>query len=955
MRPRAHALAVALAATALLAPRAPRAAPVAALGPGTDRLDLDSHAEVLRDPTCALGVAEVAGPALEDRWAPQRRAGNPGFTADCVWMRVTLRNDAPEARIWALAWSYPLMESLDLYLPFGGGWREARGGLAVPAADRGFQHRGVLHATRMWMGAGESATVLVRLRTRASMLLGLEAWSPAALERFERRTMLVLGLNLGGLLVLALLNLYSFLALRDRSHLWFCLVLASFGAYQLAETGIAAAWLWPGAHHWIMVSPSLFASLSIATGIAFARGFLGIRTLAPRLDETGVILAIAAPAAGLAGFADLRLANLAVTLIAAASFVLMAVWAAVALRAGYRAARFFLAATGIFVLSGLAFVLTILGALPPSVLAMHGLHIGLTLAGVVFTFALADRVQLLNRRTRDELEAEVAERTRTLREAVDALRREASERQRAELARRETEERFRLAFETSPDAIILHRLDDGRIDTVNEGFTAITQWPGADARGRSLAELEVLGTEDRERLLGALAQDGQARDLELRLRRRDGAVRIGLVSSNVLVVDGEPMVLSVVRDVTAPRRAEAERARLETELRGAQKMEAIGRLAGGVAHDFNNLLTVVTTNVALAILDTPAGDPRRTLLAEIDEAAQRAASLTRQLLAFGRRQILNPRPIALAGLVREMERMLSRILGEDIELALDLDPELPAVHADPAQLEQVLVNLVVNARDAMPGGGRITVSTRVQEVGAGSGAAALPPGRYAVLAVRDTGAGMDAETLGHVFEPFFTTKAEGQGTGLGLSTVYGIARQHGGTVDVESRPGGGSTFRVWLPVTRGAPLAPSPAAVPPSPLPRGTERVLLAEDEAGVREATRAMLARLGYDVHAVASGAEAIEACERLGGVAVLVTDVGMPRMNGRELAATLQARWPGLKVLYLSGYPSDALQSEEIVGRGLHFLAKPWSPEALAHKIREILDGVPPGPDVPRSPPWT
>jgi two-component system cell cycle sensor histidine kinase/response regulator CckA len=221
--------------------------------------------------------------------------------------------------------------------------------------------------------------------------------------------------------------------------------------------------------------------------------------------------------------------------------------------------------------------------------------------------------------------------------------------------------------------------------------------------------------------------------------------------------------------------------------------------------------------------------------------------------------------------------------------------------------------------------------------------------------VRDTGAGMDAETLGHVFEPFFTTKAEGQGTGLGLSTVYGIARQHGGTVDVESRPGGGSTFRVWLPVTRGAPLAPSPPAVPPSPLPRGTERVLLAEDEAGVREATRAMLARLGYDVHAVASGAEAIEACERLGGVAVLVTDVGMPRMNGRELAATLQARWPGLKVLYLSGYPSDALQSEEIVGRGLHFLAKPWSPEALAHKIREILDGVPPGPDVPRSPPWT
>jgi PAS domain S-box-containing protein len=955
MRPRALVPLVPLVAALLLGPRPARAGEVAALGPGTDRLDLGPHADVLRDPSCALDVADVTAPALEDRWVPQARVGSLGFTADCVWVRVALRNASPEARIWALAWPYPLVEHLDLFLPLGGGWREARGGLAAPAGDRGFQHRGVLHATRLWMGAEETSTVLVRVRTRASVLLGLEAWSPAALERYERRTLLVLGLNLGGLLVLALLNFYSFLALRHRSYLWFCAVLASFAGYQLAETGIAAAWLWPGAHGWTMVAPALLASLSIATGVAFSRAFLGIRRLAPRLDEAGMLLAFAAPAAGLAGFASLRFANVAVAAAGAASFLLTAVWAATALRAGNRTARFFLAAVAIFSVAGLAFVLTVLGAIPPSVVTMNGLHIGLLLAGVVFTFALADRIQLLDRRRRDELEAEVAERTLTLRETVNALRREASERQRAELARRESEERFRLAFETSPDAILLHRLDDGRIDAVNEGFTAVTRWAAADARGRSLAELELLGAGDRERLLGALESGGQARDLEVQLRRRDGAVRTGLVSSNVLVVDGVPMVQSVVRDVTEPRRAEAERSRLEAELRGAQKMEAVGRLAGGVAHDFNNLLTVVTTNVALALLDTPAGDPRRALLAEIDEAAQRAASLTRQLLAFGRRQILDPRPIALAGLVRDMQRMLSRILGEDVTLTLDLDPELPAVLADAAQVEQVLVNLVVNARDAMPRGGRITVSTRVAEVGAAAPGPALAPGRYAVLSVQDTGAGMDAETLGHVFEPFFTTKAEGRGTGLGLSTVYGIARQHGGTVDVESRPGSGSTFRVWLPVAAAATPAPALPEVPPAPLLRGTERVLLAEDEPGVREATRALLARLGYEVHAVAGGAEAIEACERLGGAALLVTDVGMPRMNGRELAGVLQARWPGLKVLYLSGYPSDALQSEEIVGRGLHFLAKPWSPEALARKVREILDGRPAAGGVPRSPPWT
>jgi PAS domain S-box-containing protein len=870
-------------------------------------------------------------------------------------MRVTLRNDAPEARLWSLAWSYPLMERLDLFVPVGGGWRETRGGIGAPPGERGFQHRGTFHATRLWMGAGETATVVLRLQTRASMLLGLEAWSPPALERFERRTLLALGLTLGGLLALAALNLYSFLALRDRTYLWACLVLATFAGYQLAETGTAAAWLWPSASTWIMVSPALLASLAIAAGLAFARSFLGTRRLLPRLDEAGVLLAVTAPAAGLAGFASLRFSNLAVAVAGAAAFALMAAWAVGALRAGNRAARFLLAAVGLFSVAGIAFVLTVLGVLPPSVVTMNALYVGLLLFGLVFTFALADRVQILNRGARDELEAEVARRTRTLGEAVDALRREAAERRRAELARRETEERFRLAFETSPDAVILHRLEDGRVDAVNEGFTAMTRWEAREARGRTLAELEVLGPADRERLLGALAADGRARDLEVRLRRRDGEARVGLVSSNVLPVDGEPMVLSVVRDVTEARRAEAEREALEGELRAAQKMEAVGRLAGGVAHDFNNLLTVVTTNVALALLDTPAADPRRALLAEIDEAAQRAASLTRQLLAFGRRQVLNPRPVDLAALVGDTRRMLSRLLGEDVELELELDPALPPVHADPAQVEQVLVNLVVNARDAMPRGGRITVSSRLAEVPPGGAPGGLAPGRYGVLAVRDTGAGMDPETLGRVFEPFFTTKAEGQGTGLGLSTVYGIARQHGGRVEVESRPGTGSTFRVWLPVASGAPAAPEPAGGGVAPLPGGRERLLLAEDEPGVREATRALLSRLGYEVHAVSGGAEAIDACERLGGAALLVTDVGMPRMNGRELAAALQARWPGLRVLYLSGYPSDAFQSEEIVRRGLHFLAKPWTPDALARKVREILDAPPPTPFVPRSPPWT
>jgi len=938
--PRRRRLAASAALAAVLAAALPaHGGEVARLQPGTENVDLDPFAEVLVDPTCGMEIAEASSAAVSSRYLPLSRQSNLGFTAACVWLRVTLRNDAPEARSWALSWNYPLMEHLDLYLPSSTGWREVRGGLAVPPAERGVAHRGILHSTRLWLGAGEEETVHLRLRTRSSMLLGLDAWSPPALERFEHRLMLVLGLNLGALLVLALLNLYSFLALRDRSYLWFFLVLSSFGLYELAESGIAAAWLWPNSLAWTMISPALLASFCIATGILFARGFLDVRRLAPRLDEAGVLLALAAPAAGVTGFAHLRFANVAVSVIATAAFTVMLAWAATSLHHGYRAARYFLAATGLFAAFGLAFVLTILGLLPPSVVSMNGIHIGLSLAGVVFTFALADRVQILNRRTRGELEAEVAARTRSLEETVEALRLEAEERRRAETARTETEERFRLAFETSPDAITLHRLDDGRIEAANEGFTAITGWTEREARGRSLADLEVLGAEARRRLLAALAEDGRARDLELQLRHRDGAARTGLLSSNVLLVDGEPMVLSVVRDVTDQRRAEAERSRLEEELRRAQKMEAIGRLAGGVAHDFNNLLTVVSSNVALALLDTPADDPRRALLTEVEEAVQRAAGLTRQLLAFGRRQLLQTRPLSLDGLVGDMQKMLSRLLGEDVELSLDLTPDLPPVLADPAQVEQVLVNLVVNARDAMPRGGRITVATRIAEVPAAGASPERRPGRYAVLSVRDTGAGMDDDTLRHVFEPFFTTKPEGSGTGLGLSTVYGIARQHGGFVEVESRPSGGSTFRVWLPLTAGTALAPSAPTTSATTLPRGTETVLLAEDEPGVREATRAMLERLGYKVHAAASGAEAIETCERLGGVDVLVTDVGMPRMDGRELAAVLQARWPSLHVLFLSGYPSDAIAAHEILEDGLHFLAKPWTPEALARKLRQLL----------------
>jgi CheY-like chemotaxis protein len=380
----------------------------------------------------------------------------------------------------------------------------------------------------------------------------------------------------------------------------------------------------------------------------------------------------------------------------------------------------------------------------------------------------------------------------------------------------------------------------------------------------------------------------------------------------------------------------------DEQLRQAQKMEAIGRLAGGVAHDFNNLLTAIIGYGDLMLVSLREADPLRRDLVEIKKAATRAASLTQQLLAFSRKQVLEPRMLVLNDVVTGMDRMVRRLIGEDIDLVLDLDPALGAALADPGQVEQVLMNLVVNARDAMPRGGRLTVRTAnaSPEAAVPSMCGEAPAGPHVVLEVADAGSGIDAETLPHLFEPFFTTKEQGKGTGLGLSTVYGIVSQSGGAITVDSAPGQGTTFRVYLPRverSRGQPEPAGPAAAPT----RGSETVLVVEDEEMVRELTCRTLERNGYRALRAANGGEALLTCERLEGpIHLMVTDVVMPQMSGPELAARLRQVRGEMKVLYMSGYAGDALVPHGIGEWGSKFLPKPFTPDALIRKVREVLD---------------
>jgi PAS domain S-box-containing protein len=474
--------------------------------------------------------------------------------------------------------------------------------------------------------------------------------------------------------------------------------------------------------------------------------------------------------------------------------------------------------------------------------------------------------------------------------------------------------------------------DQGRFLRWNRNLERLTGYSAKQIA--AMGPLDFFVGEDRrtiEKSIQEAFEKGET-TAEVDLVSKDGTRTPYFFTGELVVLDGQRCIVGTAIDLV-------ERRRLETQLRQSQKMEAIGRLAGGVAHDFNNVLTVILSNSEMLAGGLGPEDPRRQELIEIRDAAHRAATLTRQLLAFSRKQVLKPRVLSLNAVVVTLEKMLRRLIGEDIELATVLQHDLWAVEADPGQLEQIIMNLAVNARDAMPEGGRLSIETGNAEVDDGFARKHFPmvPGRYVLLVVSDSGAGMDAETQRHIFEPFFTTKR--RGTGLGLSMVYGIVKQSGGYIWAYSNPGEGATFKVYFPCSDGK-HSDAEAARAPGLAPPGKETVLLAEDEDSVRRLARRVLEEGGYTVLEAREATEALTISEAWDGpIDLLLTDVVMPELNGRELAERLSVLRPGTQVLYISGYTDhDVLGG--IVGPGSNFLQKPFTPEALANKVREILD---------------
>ena len=514
-----------------------------------------------------------------------------------------------------------------------------------------------------------------------------------------------------------------------------------------------------------------------------------------------------------------------------------------------------------------------------------------------------------------------------------------TDRKQAEEALRRSEEYFRSLIENASDPIVV--LDAaGTVLYESPALEKMLGWRPEDRRGRS--GLELLPEEDRPEISKTarrlLQEPGRTELIETRALHRDGSWRnIEALAKSRANENGKITMVINVRDLTV-------RKDLEAQLSQAQKMEAIGRLAGGVAHDFNNLTTAILGYSELMLRRLGADDPLRRHVAEVTRAAERAAALTRQLLAFSRKQLLQPRVLDVAEVLEHSRGLLERLIGEDIELVTRGEPGVGRVRADPVQLDQVILNLAVNARDAMPRGGQLVLEAGNADLDEDYAHehVTVRPGRYVMLAVSDTGHGMDKETQQRIFEPFFTTKDKGKGTGLGLSTVYGIVQQSGGYVWVYSEVGRGTTFKVYLPRVEDEADQPVAAAEPAATRAVASETLLLVEDEASVRELLRELLEEAGYTVLEASRPAEALQIVQsRTEPIQLLITDVVMPEMTGPALARRLAEMRPGLRMLFLSGYTEGVVADKGLLGDGAHFLQKPFTSDALEAKVREVLEG--------------
>ena len=880
-----------------------------------NKYPLGMFLEILKDPAGELSITDVTSTRYERQFIPcQEKVPNFGFTKSAYWVRFRIRN-ATKANIhqWRLALGFANMHYVDMYKPSldRRGFNVTRTGTMCPVETREVPfHRFVF---KLSLPIQTEQTFFLRFKSGASMTLPITLWSLEAFNQNSLFELFLLGSFIGILIIIIFYNTFIFFSLRDKSYLYYVLMVFAFLMFVLSQRGLAYQYLWPNLIWWNHLAVPVFNGLLLILFLIFTDTFLDIKTQFYRLHQLiNLLLAILIILTILVPFISYGVVIQPLVMLTAFILFIVIMGGFRSWQQGYHPARFFLFSMLIAIITGISSAMTRFDLLPSNLFTEYGILFGIILQVSLLSLALVDRINLLKNET-----------------------------EKTNMELRESEEKYRHIFENIQDVYYEVTLD-GTIIEISPSIEQFSQYKRDELFGKAISSFYT-NPSARKKFFKNIIDSGKVYNFETTLKNKDGGL-LSVSANSILLRDKQGLPLKIVgslRNIT-------ERKNLEDQLLQTQKMESIGTLAGGISHDFNNLLTVINGNAELALIKIDENHQVSDNIREILKSGRKAGKLTRQLLEFSRKQIIEPKVLDINHVISDLDKIFHRLIEEDISIQMILPPGLVKIKADPTQIEQILINLVVNARDAInqkmdkKAVRKITIETSNFYLDESCVLHHLKStaATHILIVVSDSGVGIDEKIKHKIFDPFFTSKEFGSGTGLGLATVYGIVKQNKGDIEVYSKQNQGTTFKIYWPSTdKKISFEIKKEAVKKDNF-TSHEIILLVEDDNSVRNYTKEALTKFGYHVYSAHNGVDALKLIKAENiQVDILVTDLIMPEMNGKELALRIKKIFPEIKILYTSGYTNKHIVHQGILEKGIYFIRKPYSVTTLIKNVRTVL----------------